>query len=1176
MAKQVENWWNKYEPEKSENWWEEYEDDLSYAEQFKGALAKGAMRTLGEAPLRFTEHTVRQLKLITSAGTLGIGRLLGRPNKEILERMSGAEKFFDNSISALEEVGALHKMGQEAIIKNHPEWESEPSKSFMDLLTHPDKLALALAESTPLLLAAGILTAAGAPQLSVGLMYAAEGQDAYDQAIDDGQSKETAEIAYVTYGTVAAALEQMQLQGIMRIGKGAFTHVLNRTTQKIAKKGLKSLTMDIIKTAASEALEEMSQGAWGEATSKIVYDKSIPDGLWGFIDRRLQEGLIGAVMGVIPGLGGAGAAQVRSQLNKLGQAEAPEGMRDEFEQKIEEDAQKYYEKGLTKTEDKIEDDLSKEEEPIIEGEVEKQVKYGADGSFFVLGKNTKQGEGPWRITYFDEKGKGFTHRDFKTKSEAQTVFDFTAGSLVKGEVIKPTVTEKKLEDLTPETIETAEGTLGVTDLYDLKDEQIQRIPEEAEAQPVVKKLLTALRSAEDVRGTAAERIRKEKGKRFSEAEERAKEGGIKSHYAVKSALKGALKAPEFTPLKETLTDADINELVDVIRDSELSVLEQTNAIDAITKGLMEGYVPAPFERELLRRAFGEEVGEELFKKLPKGQRRAHKLASLLHVNKSLLASFDLSAGGRQAAIHVFAHPGKVGKTVRSQYKIFLHEEDARAVQMEMATSEYYDMAVESGLNQRIWGKGKAALSMRDELFMSDIAQDLPIVGTVVKRSERAHVIGLNKLALDLFSSRVMQWEEAGVDFSLRDTKILAGWINDSLGRANIPKTLEKYMPFLTLGMFSPRLLYSRIKVLTYHPAMAVGELFTESKYSPARKAAVADLTKFVGGVLTVLGLMAALGYKIEWDLKESDFGKIQWGKQRIDITGGYAPLVRDFVRIVKGEVTTATGREIQANRMELILRFLRYKLNPPVGAAVNILTGETPLGEELNLKPMTLLREVERAFVPLVIQDIAEAIYYQGWVTGLVTTPLAFHGVGVQTYDPSPSEQIQSIRNHYARETFGTDWDQLGKVGQEVLEETRPIIGDKVRKIKAEQEVNYEFVGRIIQQDYNTARDLREKMTKGQQRFLEQMELPIKGLGRKVGKTWYLNDTRYDKLKSLVFKGESKFTRKLMNNSQFKKLDPQIQRMYFEQGFDLIRKAAREMIINESKANDLVRLQSRL
>lgn len=58
-----------------------------------------------------------------------------------------------------------------------------------------------------------------------------------------------------------------------------------------------------------------------------------------------------------------------------------------------------------------------------------KVKYGPNGSFFILGKNTKVGEGPWRISYFDEDGHGWTHKDFKTYEDAEAVFNYTAGSL---------------------------------------------------------------------------------------------------------------------------------------------------------------------------------------------------------------------------------------------------------------------------------------------------------------------------------------------------------------------------------------------------------------------------------------------------------------------------------------------------------------------------------------------------------------------------------------------------------------------------------------------------------------------------------------------------------------------------------------------------------------------------
>ena len=56
-----------------------------------------------------------------------------------------------------------------------------------------------------------------------------------------------------------------------------------------------------------------------------------------------------------------------------------------------------------------------------------EVKYGPDGSFFILGKNTKRGEGPWRISFFDENGHGWTHKDFKTYESARDTFNCIFG-----------------------------------------------------------------------------------------------------------------------------------------------------------------------------------------------------------------------------------------------------------------------------------------------------------------------------------------------------------------------------------------------------------------------------------------------------------------------------------------------------------------------------------------------------------------------------------------------------------------------------------------------------------------------------------------------------------------------------------------------------------------------------
>lgn len=293
-------------------------------ERMYGASMRGWMQ-LGRAAVNLPASIVRQTRLIphTLLAT-EISRTTDNvKRKRLLQRMADEEKFYDTLADELGRAGKIHRVGQEAIERNHPEWKNEPPENFLDLVTSPDKLLVALSESTPLLLSAGILTIAGQPQIATSLMFASEGQQAYDQAVADGASRDDAELAYTTYGTVSAALETMQLQGIIKVAKGAFRPLLARTAQKVAKKGMRSLTMDVIKIAAQEALEEMAQGIWGEVTAKIVYDKSIPGGLADFLDRRAQEGFLGFAMGVLPGAGGAFAAKsintldvIREQLDK--------------------------------------------------------------------------------------------------------------------------------------------------------------------------------------------------------------------------------------------------------------------------------------------------------------------------------------------------------------------------------------------------------------------------------------------------------------------------------------------------------------------------------------------------------------------------------------------------------------------------------------------------------------------------------------------------------------------------------------------------------------------------------------------------------------------------------------------------------------------------------------------
>lgn len=279
--------------------------------QAGGALVKGGMR-VGEAVTAIPENAVRFAKTINEisqvqieAGDVGSWSIAGVYDaaKQVREDPETGARIESGLTAKLKSVTDMHRRGQESILKAHPEWESNPPEGFVDLVTDPRKLILSLLESTPLLIAAGVTTAAGQPALSVSMMFAVEFQDMKNQALTDGRTEQEAQAAGLLYAPIAAIIEQMQLQGIMTIAKGMHKPLVGVVAKKVAAKGLKP-TYPIIKTMVNEAIEEMAQGGWQEATAKLTYDKSVPGGLRGFIDRRLQEGYVGGAMGLMPGLGG--------------------------------------------------------------------------------------------------------------------------------------------------------------------------------------------------------------------------------------------------------------------------------------------------------------------------------------------------------------------------------------------------------------------------------------------------------------------------------------------------------------------------------------------------------------------------------------------------------------------------------------------------------------------------------------------------------------------------------------------------------------------------------------------------------------------------------------------------------------------------------------------------------
>jgi hypothetical protein len=313
------------------------------------------------------------------------------------------------------------------------------------------------------------------------------------------------------------------------------------------------------------------------------------------------------------------------------------------------------------------------------------------------------------------------------------------------------------------------------------------------------------------------------------------------------------------------------------------------------------------------------------------------------------------------------------------------------------------------------------LQAQEEAFMGNIAEKIPVVGKLVKGSERAYVAYLNKMRVDLFNRFADQFEENGYTFNNSPElyKGLARWINNSTGRGNLPKFGEKFdleaaAPILNSFLFAPRLIASRMNML-------LNPYYYYKLPKPIRVEAMKDMLKFIGAGMTVLALAKLNGASVEDDPRSSDFGKIKVGNTRWDIWGGFQPYVRVITQAALGERKSATSGQVYElngegafgkTRLDPISIFFRGKLSPAVGMGVDLLEGRDIVGNKV-----TLQKELFQHFTPLLFTDVSDAMKEQG-IKGLFTAgiPSTF-GVGVQTYLPKPPKEDNKkpSKNHYTR-----------------------------------------------------------------------------------------------------------------------------------------------------------------
>uniref|UniRef100_A0A6H1ZGR5 Uncharacterized protein n=1 Tax=viral metagenome TaxID=1070528 RepID=A0A6H1ZGR5_9ZZZZ len=485
--------------------------------------------------------------------------------------------------------------------------------------------------------------------------------------------------------------------------------------------------------------------------------------------------------------------------------------------------------------------------------------------------------------------------------------------------------------------------------------------------------------------------------------------GESAFFKAKGTLKGEL--PSVKPIGDALTEAERKTLSDRIllafRQRILREFEAMNAFDGLQK-VYAGRLPQMSEMVQMEKVFGADMIKALLKHRGVWARSLDQILDVVLLPRSLLASGDFSAPLRQGLFLLPSHPLQSSKAFVKSVRMFFDKKYYNEVVQQLTKRELASVGEDHLLFLGSTASTAKGLVAREEAFMSRLAERLPLIGHLVKASERAYVGYLDMFRASVFDATLQGWGVKATSKIAPEMShkigVLAKYVNWSTGRGDLPASLATGMNAL---FFSPRLQTGRIGL----PFMLLKMLVAES---PAlRKVAARDLLAFGGAASTTLGLAYLGGATVELNPVSADFGKAKIGNTRIDMLGGFGQYATYLARNLTGDykegrIKASSGRIMKANRGELLVRLLRTKASPVVSMMLNTMWGTNVVGEEMELGTEYLLRDLEDNLLMMAWQDIIDATEDSGW-NGLMLGMPAIFGAGVQTYD-SADQLVGEVR----------------------------------------------------------------------------------------------------------------------------------------------------------------------
>ena len=554
-------------------------------------------------------------------------------------------------------------------------------------------------------------------------------------------------------------------------------------------------------------------------------------------------------------------------------------------------------------------------------------------------------------------------------------------------------------------------------------------------------IINAVEKAKPLRATQEAVYTAERGAKLAkglatEAKLIPEKGYEKAFFAKVGSLKGAMSKLQFESVRKEIQPHVENLFKGVKETNLLNEWEKIPTGEGVQK-ILTGQIPTEGELRLLDRVFGLQLIQSILAKRPALEKLGDALNQAGGIPKAILASTDLSMTLRQSVLLSFRHPLRAISYMKPQVKAFFSDKEAQDVLHEISTRKTARLAQDWNLPLTDLS---AFIGKREEAFTSRAAEQIPILGRLVKASNRAAVVFLNKMRMDEFDNFVKIGQQIGAitkNLTVKDPKYMADaarWIGVASGRGGLGP-LERNALLFTRAFFSPRLMSSRLQTL--YPKFYI------DLHPAVRKEAIKTLIATVTGITSILTLAKLAGAVVETNSNSADYAKIKIGNTRLDITGGFQQYLRIASQLITGKmISTTTGREFTLGegfkpltRGGILSRFFENKTDPVISFALDLLRGKTGVGEDLTFNNL-----VAQRFIPMIVQDTYDAIREWGAKGALVAVPAAL-GIGVQTYGYQLPKELK-------KQTEGLTPDQIKGLTQAKLQEVQ--MQADVDKIKSE------------------------------------------------------------------------------------------------------------------------------